>query len=195
MIRVILLIISAGLTVLATLPYLIDVVHKKTKPRIVSWFNWALLGGIAGAAAIAARQYPAATVSLAASLECMLVVLFGLKLGDHKFEFFDIACQAGAIFGLVLWIIFNSPLIAIIASVVIDLIVSLPTLKHVWQKPHEETAALFILSASGAAFALAAVHHPRISGLIVPVYLVVINLLMFGLFFMTPSRHKRTVIS
>jgi len=189
--RVILLIISAGLTVSAALPYIVEVLHKKTKPRVVSWFNWALLTGISGGAAIAAKQYPSATLSLAATLECLIIVGFGLKLGDRKFEFFDVTCQIGAIVGFVLWIVFNDPLIAIIASASIDFIVSLPTLKHIWQKPREETAAVFMLSAIGAIFALAAVHNPRISGLVMPIYIVAINLLMTGLFLTSSSRHER----
>jgi hypothetical protein len=193
--RVILLIISAVVTISGTLPYIVNVLHKKTKPRIVSWFNWALLTSISGAAAIAAKQYPSATLSFAAAVECMIVVVVGLKLGDRKFEFFDIACQAGAILGLLLWILFDDPLIAIIASVLIDLIVSLPTLKHIWQKPHEETVSAFTLSAVGAAFALAAISHPRVSGLIIPIWILVINLFTVGLFLIAPSRRARRVSS
>jgi hypothetical protein len=189
--RTIFLVLSATLTILDTIPYITNVLRKNTKPRIVSWFNWSLLAGIAAAAAIADKQYPSAVLSLAATLECMLVVIFGLKFGDRKFEFIDVVCQAGAILGLILWIVFNSPLVAIVASASIDFIASLPTIKHIWQKPNEETVSLFILSAIGAFFALAATHHPRVSGLVFPIYIVAINLFTSVLFFLSPNRKAK----
>jgi hypothetical protein len=185
---VLILALSALITVSATIPYLLDAIKGKTKPRVVSWFNWALLTGISAAAALSVHQYPSAVLSLAASVECWGVVVVSLRKGDRSFELFDLFCQMGAIAGLVLWIIFNSPLIAIAASIVIDIIVSAPTVKHIWQKPYEESANVFILSAVGAALALLAIHHPKPIGLINPLYLILINCLMSLLFLMTPNR-------
>lgn len=182
--------LSVLFTVGAIIPYVNDVIHGSTKPRIVSWFNWSLLTGIAAAAALADKQYPSAILSLSGSAVCLVVVIGGLKHGDRKFEFFDIACQAGAILGLVLWIVFSSPLVAIIASVSIDFIAGLPTIKHIWQKPHEETRITFVLAAIGALCALAAAQNPHLSGLIFPVYIVLTTSLNTSLFFLTPHRHK-----
>jgi hypothetical protein len=106
---------------------------------------------------------------------------------------FDVFCQAGAIVGFVLWIVFSSPLIAVIADAAIDLVASLPTFRHIWQKPHEETVSAFVFSAAGAAFVLAAVHKPRASGLIVPIFIICINLFMVGLFIVSPNQRKRSV--
>jgi hypothetical protein len=186
-----LLVLSALVTVAAAIPYTVKVLNKQTKPRVVSWFNWSLLTGISAAAALADKQYPSAVLSLAACAECMAIVIFGLKLGDRRFEIFDVACQAGAIIGLVLWIVFNSPLIAIVASAAIDFIAGLPTMKHIWQKPREESPSVFILSATGAALALAAVRHPHLSGLVMPTYITLVNLSMVGLFFVTPYKERQ----
>lgn len=190
--RVVLLVLGVAITLYASIPYIIDVLRKRTKPRVVSWFNWSLLAGISGAAALSAKQYPSAILSIAIFIECISVVIFGLKLGDKKFDFFDVVCQVGAIIGLLLWIIFNSPLIAIIASVGVDYIASLPTFRHIWQKPHEETVSAFIMSGLGAAFVLAAVHKPHATGLIVPISIIFINALTTSLFFVSPNRHNHS---
>jgi hypothetical protein len=167
------IILSAILTIVGSIPYIIDTAKGKTKPKIVSWFNWALLTGIATAAAFAAKQYPSAVLTLAATIETGAIVLLGIKKGDRKFEAFDILCEIGAIAGLILWIVFNSPLIALIATVSIDFIAGLPTWKHAWQKPNEETLSTFALSALGAIFALLAIKHFSASGLIYPIFITI----------------------
>lgn len=166
--------------VLGIIPYLRDVVRQKTKPRIVSWFNWGLLTGIATAAAIQDGQYPSAVLTLTSTIAVFLVVFLGLKHGDRKFEAFDILCQAGAIAGLLCWIIFNSPLFAILITVTIDFIACLPTLKHAWQKPHEETTVAFVGGVGGGIFSLLAIENPQFSGLVYPVYLTFINIVLVG---------------
>lgn len=173
--RSLLIIFSAIITVSAVIPYIIDVFKKKTKPRVVSWFIWALLGGIAAAASLSDGQYAAFVLSGSASLECLLVVMLGFKYGEKELAPFDVICFVGAIVGLILWYIFNSPAIAIAASILIDLIGSLPTLKHAWQKPDEETWVTFALSGTGAALAIFAATSVRVTSLAVPIYIVAIN--------------------
>lgn len=169
------IIISSILTIGAVLPYLRDILKRQTKPRIVSWFTWALLSALASAASFSDGQYAAGILSLCASLECLAVVVLGLKYGERNFTRFDIVCQVGALAGLVLWLIFNSPAIAVIAAVTIDFIGCLPTLKHAWQKPHEETWITFMLSGLGAAFTLMATGNWQITSVANPLYLVAIN--------------------
>jgi hypothetical protein len=177
-VRIAFIIISSLLTVCATAPYIFDILKKKTKPRIVSWFTWSLLTGISSAASFSAHQYPAAILSMCASLECLIVVVLGLKYGDREFVLFDIICQIAALLGLILWWLFNSPAIAIIAAIMIDFVASLPTIKHSWENPHEETWLTFALSGLGAAFTLAAVTDYKITSAANPFYLVLINLLI-----------------
>ncbi|HSX45215.1 MAG TPA: hypothetical protein VLF39_03890 [Candidatus Saccharimonadales bacterium] len=185
--RQILIILSSIITISATLPYIVDILKRKTKPRVVSWFTWALLGGISAAASLSDHQYAAGILSLSASVECLAVVILGLKYGNKEFALFDIACQFGAIVGLILWFIFNSPAIAVLASITIDLIGSMPTLKHAWQRPYEETWITFALSGLGAVFASFAATSTRITAIASPLYLIVINLIFTVVLL---SRHK-----
>lgn len=179
--RTLMLVSSSILIVVSVIPYLIDVARRKTKPRVVSWFNWGLLGAIAGAAALSDGQIPAAVLSFASVAEVMLVVILGLYYGDRHFEKLDIYCQIGALVGLGLWFMLDSPLIAIVIITSIDLIAALPTYKHIWQKPHEETLSAFVLSAIASALALATVTTWAITGLVYPVYLLLANGIMAGM--------------
>ncbi len=179
--RNILLIASSILIVASSIPYLIDIVKRKTKPRIISWFNWGLLGAIAGGAALAAGQIPAAVLSFASVGEVMFVVILGLYYGDRQFERIDILCQIGAAVGLMLWLVFDSPLTAIIAVTLIDLVAALPTYKHIWQKPHEETLLAFVICGFASLLTLLAITSPSPAGLVYPIYLLLANATMAAL--------------
>jgi len=187
--KTVFLIASGAITIIAALPYLNDVLKHQTKPRIVSWFNWTLLTGIATAAALAAKQYPSAVLTGAACVETIVIVIAGFHLGDKKFEKFDVLCQFGAIIGLILWIIFNSPLVAIIATVTIDFIAGLPTWKHAWESPDEETSSTFVLSAIGSGFALLALRRPHVSGLLYPIFITLSTVIVIVLLALSPHRH------
>jgi hypothetical protein len=174
---IVFLILSSVLTIAAVIPYLVEVVKGKTKPRIVSWFIWTLLTGIASVAALVDGQYFTAILLFSAVVETLAVVILGWKNGDRKIERIDAVCLIGAIIGIILWQIFNSPAIAVIATVSIDLVGGAPTLIHSWKSPNEETWITFFLSFLGAACTLLIVNEWSITSVVYPIYLVVINIL------------------
>lgn len=169
--RNILATIGALLLMVSTVPYAIDILRKKTKPNIVTWITWTLLTGIATAATFAAHEPKSGFLTLGSALSTLLIVVLGLRHGIAKLSAFDIACQIGAIIGLILWFIFNSPAIAIIAAVTIDFIGLLPTLRHSWLHPEEETWQAFAWSVLAIALTLASLTTFTLAGLLYPVYL------------------------
>lgn len=186
-----LLVVADLLFVLGVLPYLRDILRRQTKPRLVSWFNWTLLTGIAAAASIADKQYASAFMTAGLTVMTLIIVLAGLRYGDRKFDAFDVYCQAGATAGIILWFIFSSPLVAILATVSIDFIAGLPTLKHSWQKPYEETVSAYIWGVAGGGLALtvAVISHPNFGGLVYPIYIPVFNAVLSVFILISP--HKR----
>ncbi|MDB5162223.1 MAG: hypothetical protein JWM52_731 [Candidatus Saccharibacteria bacterium] len=186
----ILVVASTILTVASVIPYLYEIVKGTTKPRIVSWFVWTVLTAIAAVASLSDGQYPTAILLFAAAIETGLVVILGWKHGDRKIETLDIVCLIGAVVGVVLWQVFNSPAIAVISTVSIDLVGGIPTLIHAYKKPHEETALTFFLAFAGGFLTLLAVSDWRITSVAYPIYLVVINL-VFTALVLVGQRRKR----
>jgi hypothetical protein len=171
-------IIGALIILPAEVPYVINIVRGKTKPNIVSWITWTLLVGIGAAALFAAHQPHAGLLVLADAIGVSLVVPFGLKYGIAKLDKFDIFCQVAALVGVALWLIFNSPMIAIVATVTIDLIATVPTLRHSWNQPEEETAITFAMSVIAAALTVASLKNYQVSAWLYPVYLLISNALL-----------------
>ncbi len=171
-------IIGAITAILSGLPYMIDVVKGKSKPNIVSWFTWTLLTAVATAAAFAEHAPKAALLTLGSTISTGMVVLLGLKYGTAKLSRFDAFCQGGAIIGLILWLMFNSPAVAIIITMIIDFIAAMPTIRHGWLKPGEETWQTFALSGVAAAFVFASLVTYTFANLAFPIYLFFANSLI-----------------
>lgn len=172
---IIFIILSSVLTIASTIPYLVEIVRGKTKPRVVSWLTWSVLTAIAGLASFSDGQYPAAILMLFATIETLLIVILGWKHGDRKVERTDVICLIGAAVGIVLWQIFNSPAIAVIATITIDLVGGIPTILHSWKKPHEETWITFFLAMLGGVFTVLAIDAWTVTSVAYPLYLVIIN--------------------
>lgn len=169
------LILATVITLGSVVPYLRDILKGSTKPNLVSWITWTLLTGIATAAEIAAHEHVAAIFTGSAVVETASVVVLGIRHGYVKYSMFDIVCQIAAIVGIILWQLFNSPALAVVASVTIDFIGALPTLRHSWIRPGEETWPTYALAALGGGLAIAALTNYNWISLPYAVYIVLIN--------------------
>jgi hypothetical protein len=196
-IRDIIIILSSVLTIIAVIPYIIEVVQKKTKPRIVSWFVWSVITCIAAVAALVDHQYSTAILLFSAVVETMAVVLIGWKNGDKIIDRLDVICFIGALIGIILWMVFNSPAIAVIAMMIIDLIGGIPTLVHCWKNPDEETWITYALAMFGAVCTLLIINSWIITSFAYPLYLALVNLeftlviLIRGRILMDRTENKR----
>jgi hypothetical protein len=176
--QTVLIVISSVLTVVAVLPYILDIIRGKTKPRLVTWFTWGLLSVITSAAAYSDGQYPAGILTTFGAAGCFAVVVLGWHHGNRKFERLDIVCQIGALAGIGLWLTFDSPALAIITTTIVDLIGAIPTIVHSWHQPHEETWITYFLSGTAALLTVFAADNWQITSLLAPAYFFIFNLIL-----------------
>lgn len=175
----ILLALSVIITLVSVIPYLRDILRGTTKPNLVSWITWTLLTGIATAAELAAGEYVAAIFTSSAVVETGSVVVLGLiKRACVRYTRFDVICQISAIVGIILWQLFDSPAVGVIASVTIDFVGALPTLRHCWEKPGEETWPTYALAGLAGLFAILALDTYNVISLPYPIYIMLINFIM-----------------
>ena len=162
---------------MAPAPYIRDILKGKTKPNIVSWITWTLLTAVATIAEFAAGEYRTAVFTSFACVATAAVVLLGIRRGHLRYSVLDIVCQIGALSGFILWWLFNTPVAAVIAAVSIDFIGAIPSLRHAWKKPKEETWTTFALAGIGAIFGIASLHAFNATSLMYASYIVVINII------------------
>lgn len=172
------LVTASVLTVGCVIPYIRDILRGTTKPNIVSWLTWTILTSIATVAEFADGEYRTAIFTSAAVIETALIVILGLRYGYAKWSKFDTICQIGAFSGFLFWWLFNSPAMAVISVVIIDLIGALPTIRHSWLKPKEETWSAYAIASLGGIFAIVSFSEYNWTSLTYAVYIVFINALL-----------------
>jgi hypothetical protein len=120
-------------------------------------------------------------------------VVLGLKNGDRKFERLDIICLIGAFIGLLVLVIIKSPSLAVIVSIVTDFLGAIPTLKHAWFKPREETWITYAMFEIGSAITLLIADFHFLTAVAYPMYLLVFDSLVTGIILTSP--HQRLLES
>lgn len=171
----ILIILSSFLSIASVFPYLIGVIKGDVKPRIVTWVTWSALTGIASVAAFTEKHYTTLILLVLTTILTSSVAIIGWKHGDKKIEKLDYVCLFGAIVGIIVWWLSNSPSLAVVFTLIVDLIGGIPTLVHCWKKPDEEQWTTFAISAVGSLCTLLAVGEWRITAFAFPLYLVVMG--------------------
>jgi hypothetical protein len=186
--RTVLIILSSIFTIAATVPYMVEIARGKAKPRVASWFTWTAIQAIGAAAAFSDHQIPAAVYTLFCSLECGAIVVLGLKRGDHTFEKLDIFCLAGAVAGLLTLALLKSPALAVLVSVATDFLGAVPTVKHSWLRPREETWSTYALFGVGSAITLLIANFHILTAIAYPLYLLLFDTLVTVLILTSPHR-------
>ena len=131
--------LSGGVFLLGFFPYIWAVVHGKASPSKSSWIIWATLNTV-----MLAGMYASDTTNgqiLAAAVGAWIVVFLALKRGTSVWSMLDKACLLGAVLGIVLWVTFASPVLAILSSAGVVFLGSIPTFKSAWEDPSRESLA------------------------------------------------------
>jgi hypothetical protein len=161
--------------VISPIPYVIDILRDKTHPNMVTWVTWTLINGINTAAAFSAGAWQTGIYGLAATIATSTIATLALWHGVKRYTRFDIACQVVALLGLPLWLLTRQPALAIALELGVDLAGGLPTLRHAWNAPFEETLRTFALSAIAGLLLLLSLSDYTYVAVAMPVYILLFD--------------------
>jgi hypothetical protein len=170
-------VLSSALTAAAALPYILDIVRGRAKPRIASWSIWAVVQAIGAASAFTAWQLPGAYYTLLCAAGCAAVVFLGWRHGSREFGRLDAVCVTLAAEGVALlavasWMPRMIPMSwAVAVSVGTDFLAYLPTFQHAWNRPGEEPWLPYAMFGAAAALVLFVADFRVLAGVIYPTYL------------------------
>lgn len=162
-------VLSAIIFLLGDIPYILDTLRGKTKPQRVTWGIVFLLNSIGFA-----NQYASgATNSLwlfgAAVFATGLIFLLSLKRGVGGYAKLDIFSMLAAAVGLILWVVFKSPIFSILANLLVAVVALIPTIVKARKDPESETKIAWLAGAVSAALASLSVGQWNFALLILPV--------------------------
>ena len=189
---------SSALTAAAALPYVLDIIRGRARPRIASWGIWAVVQAVGAASAFSARQLPGACYTLFCAAGCAAVVFLGWRHGSRDFGPLDAVCVALATEGVALLAVAAVrprlvPLSwAVAVSVATDFLAYLPTFRHAWLKPGEEPWLPYALFGAAAALVLVVADFRILAGVIYPVYLLAADAAMVAMIRLSP--HGRNAL-
>ncbi len=186
--RTLLIILSSLLALGAGVPYIVDVIKGKTKPRLVSWFTWTGLMAVSATASLTQGQIPAAAFGYSIALQCLAVVVLGFRNGTREFELLDAVCLGGANLGLISLVIFHAPNLTIFLTIVTDFTGAIPTIRHAWRRPYEETMSSYVLEAIGCGITLLLANFHALTSFGVPLYLFLCDALIVEIMLLSPKR-------
>jgi hypothetical protein len=170
-------VLSSALTAAAALPYIIDIVRGRARPRIASWSIWTVVQAIGAASAFSAWELPGACYTLLCAAGCAAVVFLGWRHGSREFGRLDAVCMTLATEGVALlavaaWMPRLIPMSwAVAVSVGTDFLAYLPTFRHAWLRPDEEPWIPYAMFGVAAGLVLAVADFRVMVGVIYPTYL------------------------
>ncbi len=174
-----LVLLSVCISLSGALAYMRDMVRGKSKPNLVTWGLWAFAPLIATGAALSSDAGTWSTVRIFISgfgPLLIFVTAFIVKQGYWKLGGFDYACGALSLVALGVWLIADSPVLAILVAAVADLFATLPTLKKAWRYPETETLYTYFVGIFTASIVIPAIPVWNIENAAFQVYLLVANI-------------------
>jgi hypothetical protein len=139
--------IAAVIGIIGYVPYYRDIFRGTTKPHPFSWFVWALLAGIAFAAQVVKGAGPGAWASGLSTIANFGICVASLFKGERSISRGDWAYFIGALVGIVSWLVAGDPLAAVLIITLTNSLAFGPTFRKSYEKPQEETALSYLLSA------------------------------------------------
>lgn len=161
--------------------YVIDTFRGKTQPNRVTWFLWALAPLIAFSAQISGGVGVRSLMTFMVGFGPAMVFLasFRDKKAFWKITKLDIACGVLSILALVLWYITKTGNIAIMLSILADLLAGVPTLIKAYKFPETESYNVFFFGAVSAAITLLTINQWSFTVAAFPIYIFLICAILF----------------
>ncbi|HLD18334.1 MAG TPA: hypothetical protein VJB99_04720 [Patescibacteria group bacterium] len=185
--------ISALLSIAMVIPYVRDILRRRSRPERASWFIWTVLGFIAFFSQLAKGATHSLWLTAGQTIAVLVVVVLSIKYGVGGFTKRDIRALITAGVGLLLWYFTNEATYALFIVIVIDSIGSLLTFIKSYQKPESETLSTWFMSGTSGVFGVLAVGSMSPTLLAYPLYIVIANYLIVAAILL--GRRKRPAAS
>ena len=173
--------IAALLPLVATFFYIRSIQEGKTRINLAGNAIYILATLMIIASSISLGVTTAIILAFGYLLCQILVSITGFRHGYFKFTRFDYVCVALSLFGLVLWVVLDSPIHALIINVLVDALGSFAILKKLYFHPKTEASFPWFLATMAGGINLLAVPVYDIENSLYTFYSITSSFLIFAL--------------
>lgn len=163
--------LSAG----ASIPYIIDILKRKTKPEKASWFIWTVLGTIAFFSQMAKGATNSLWMNGLDTIAVITIFILSIRYGTGGLVKRDIVALIFAVFGLIVWYFTKEAAFALYIVLAIDLAGSVLTVVKSHEDPGSETLISWILFGLAGLLSAISVGEFNFILLIYPIYICLAN--------------------
>ena len=182
--------IASVISVVAYIPYIVDIFKNKTKPHVISWFIWSAMSGIAFFSQIVGGAGIGSFLLGFTTVMCFLIALLSIKKGTKDVEFVDWLTAAGSVSALVFWVLTKTPYLSVMIITVSDFLATFPTIRKTYKNPYQETSSFYLLNTAKYFFGVMALEKYSLITTLYPAYLLVINGVVFILIYLRKLQLK-----
>lgn len=190
-------ILGSVVNFVACLGYVRAILKREATPNRVTWFLWAFVPLIAGAAQWQSGVGISTLVvlSVGAGPACVVLASFIAGTGSWQLGPFDYVCGACSLAALGLWAITGDPIAAIVLSILGDAAAALPTLRKAWLAPATEARSTYLISFVGMILGIFSVQEPTFAAYAFNVYLVVASTALVLILYLPRRRPLNNALS
>lgn len=174
------ILVGVAIQFLTAVGYVIDTIKGKVKPNRVSWFLWMLAPGIAFFAEIKQGVGLQSLLTFIVAFVPLMVLTssFVNKKSYWKLSTLDFICGAFSLAGLILWLVTKTGNIAIIFSILADMMASIPTVVKAYKEPESEGALVFWAGVILGGLTILTINNWTIAVAAYPIYILIMNLVI-----------------
>jgi len=118
------------------------------------------------------------------------IFMASLKNGIGGHSHLDIFSMSLSLFGVGLWVVFDSALLSVLANTFVTLVAVLPTIKKSYHEPESETRITFLLGGISAGLAALSVGKLSLVLLLPPITGFVLQAYLSYLLYIRPRKQK-----
>ncbi|MBC7981883.1 hypothetical protein H7X65_02290 [Candidatus Parcubacteria bacterium] len=175
--KIIISVVAVILTIVGYIPYIRDIINKKTKPHAFTWFIFTLAGAIAYALQVYGGAGVGSWPLLTAVIICFVIFLLSLRIGKKDITISDIIFLLLSLLALFMWLVVKQPIWSAILATLVEILGFAPTIRKSWNNPYSETLSTYWLSAIRFGISIFALEKLNILTIMYPLAWMTANII------------------
>ncbi len=167
--------VAVIVAIVSYIPYIRDMIARKTRPSAITWCIWALLTGIAFFAQLSDGAGVGAVALGVTTVISVGIFLGSLRVGSRFIARVDWYFMIASLLALCAWWVTDGPLLSVILITIIDGFAYAPTVRKTYVDPYSETLITHFLSGIKFMLVIAALESYTVITVLYPLFLVFAN--------------------
>jgi len=177
--KIVLGIVAGIIAFSAYIVYIVSIFRGKTKPNRATWWIWAFMGFVLALSYYFSGAHNTIWVPIVEFIGPLLIAVLSLKYGEGGLKNkTDLVCITGAFISILLWIIFDNPILALVTNLIIDTFALIPTIKKVYLRPEGEDFNAWLVTGIADSMNLFALEKFTFGVMVYPIYMLISDLII-----------------